>query len=198
VQIPRFHFITPVVPTSLLCTLISAGVDAVQVRDKAADDRTLLAFTRAAVEAVRPLGARVVVNDRVDVALAADADGVHLGATDLPLSVVRDLAPRLMVGATCRSYHDAVQARAAGAAYAGVGPVFESTTKTDLPDPLGLHGLTAATGVLPVVAVAGVTASLVPAILAAGAHGVAVAAAVSRAPDPPAAAREIASALLVA
>jgi len=196
--VPRFHVITPVVPTALLCALVAEGVDAIQVRDKAVDDRTLLAFARAVVSAVRPLGARVVVNDRVDVAIAADADGVHLGASDLPVSVARSLAPRLLIGATCRSYDEAVAARAAGASYAGVGPVFESTTKVDLPTPLEIAGLAEVTGVLPVVAIAGITARRVPAVLAAGAHGVAVMAAVSRAPDPCAAAREIASALRAA
>ena len=194
-QVPRFQVITPVVSTALLRALVAEGVEAVQVRDKAVDARTLLAFATAVVEAVRPLGARVIVNDRVDIALAADADGVHLGACDLPVSVARAIAPRLLVGATCRSYDEAVLARAAGASYAGVGPVFESTTKTDLPAPLGLSGLAAVTGVLPVVAIAGITAARVPSVLQAGAHGVAVVAAVSRAPDPCAAAREIASAV---
>ena len=100
-QVPRFQVISPVVPTTLLRALVLAGVDAIQVRDKAADDRTLLAFATAAVEAVRPLRARVIVNDRLDVALAAGADGVHLGSSDLPVSVARALAPDLMVGATC-------------------------------------------------------------------------------------------------
>ena len=196
--VPRFHVITPVVPTSLLHGLVSAGVDAIQVRDKDADDRALLSFVRMAVDAVRPLGCRVIVNDRVDVALAGGADGVHLGARDLPVSAARALAPGLIVGATCRSHDEVVAAKDAGATYAGVGPVFETVTKTGLPAPLGTAGLAAATGVLPVVAIAGITAARVPGVLAAGAHGVAVAAAVGRAPDPPAAAKEIASALFAA
>jgi thiamine-phosphate pyrophosphorylase len=198
VQVPRFHVITPVVPTALLCALVAEGVDAIQVRDKAADDRALLAFATAAVQALRPLGARVIVNDRVDIALGAGADGVHLGATDVPVSVARSIGPGLLVGATCRSFEEALAARDAGASYVGVGPVFESTTKAGLPSPLGLSGLAAVVGALPVVAIAGITADRVPSVLAAGAHGVAVVAAVSRAPDPRAAAREIASALRAA
>jgi thiamine-phosphate pyrophosphorylase len=194
VLVPRFHVITPVVPVVSLRALVAEGVDAIQVRDKSADDRTLLEFARA----VRSLGICVIVNDRVDIALGAGADGVHLGAADLPVAAARRLAPGLMIGATCRSRDDAVAARDAGASYVGVGPVFESTTKTDLPSPLGLSGLAAVAGVLPMIAIAGITATRVPAVLAAGAHGVAVVAAVSAAPDPPAAAREFASALRVA
>jgi len=198
VLVPRFQLITPVVPTSLLRALVAAGVDAIQVRDKSADDRTIVGFAIAAIEAVRPLGALVIVNDRVDIALAAGADGVHLGEHDLPVRTARRLAPGLLIGATCRS-RDAVEAaREEGASYAGVGPVFPSTTKAGLPDPLGLPGIAAAAGVLPVVAVSGITAARVPEVLRAGAHGVAVVAAVSRAPDPPTAAKEIASALRAA
>ncbi len=192
--IPRFHLVTPVVPTSLLRALVSEGVDAIQVRDKRADDRALLEFARE----VRGLGVAVIVNDRVDLALAAGAAGVHLGADDLPVAAARALAADLMIGATCRSYGDVVAARDAGASYAGVGPVFESPTKTGLPAPLGLVGLASVTGVLPVVAIAGITASRVPSVLAAGAHGVAVVSAVAQATDPPAAAREIAAALRAA
>ena len=192
--VPRFHVITPVVPVVSLRAIVAEGVDAIQVRDKSADDRTLLEFARA----VRSLGICVIVNDRVDIALASGADGVHLGAADLPVAAARRLAPGLMIGATCRSRDDAVAARDAGASYVGVGPVFESTTKTDLPSPLGLSGLAAVGGALPMIAIAGITAARVPAVLSAGAHGVAVVAAVSEAPDPPAAAREFASALRLA
>jgi thiamine-phosphate pyrophosphorylase len=198
VFVPRFHLITPVVRPSLLRSLVAEGVDAIQVRDKLADDRALLRFASAVVEAIRPLGGLVIVNDRIDIALAAGADGVHLGERDLPVRAARRMAPRLLVGATCRSRESVEAAREDGASYAGVGPVFRSTTKHGLPDPLGLSGLTAVAGVLPMVAISGITAATVPEVLRAGAHGVAVVAAVSRAADPPAAAREIAAALRAA
>lgn len=192
--VPRFHVITPVVDLALLRALVTAGVDAIQVRDKTADDRTLLGFC----EAVRALPVTLIVNDRIDVAMAAGADGVHLGAADLPVASARTLSARLMIGATCRSYDDVVRARDEGATYAGVGPVYASTTKPGLPSPLGLSGLAAASGVLPVVAIGGLTTARVPRVLAAGAHGVAVVSAVAHSPDPPRAAREIASALTAA
>jgi len=194
VLVPRLHVITPVVPVASLRPLVAAGVDAIQARDKAADDRELLEF----VGDVLALGITVIVNDRVDVALATGAHGVHLGARDLPVASVRLLAPELLIGATCRSREDALAARAAGASYVGVGPVFASTTKPDLPAPLGVVGLAEVRGVLPVIAIGGITAGTVPSLTTAGAHGVAVVAAVSQAPDPPAAARELASALRVA
>lgn len=185
-------------PVDRLRALVAAGADAVQLRDKSLDDRSLLAFARAAVEALRPTGATVIVNDRVDIALAAGAGGVHLGNDDLPVAAARALAPDLLIGGTCRSHAAVLQARAAGASYVGVGPVFVTTSKDGLPDPLGLDGLAAATGVLPVIAIAGITAARVPAVLAAGAHGVAVLGAVSHAGDPPRATKEIASALAAA
>jgi len=198
VLVPRFHLITPICDLALLRALVAAGVDAVQVRDKRAPDRTLLDFARAVVRELRPLGVTVIVNDRVDLAFASGADGVHLGPSDLPVHVVRRTAPSLLIGATCRSRADVMTARDMGASYAGFGPVFASTTKTGLPDPLGVSAVSDATGILPLVAVGGVTAHAVPALVAAGAHGVAVVAAVAKAPDPPDAAKEIASALFAA
>lgn len=196
--VPRFHLITPCVDVALLRDLVRAGVDAIQVRDKAADDRTLFAFVAAVLDAVGPLGVRVLVNDRVDLALATGADGVHLGLTDLPVAAARSLGPELLIGATCRSRTDAVAAARDGADFVGVGPVFTTTTKIGLPEPIGPDGLGAVAGVLPMIAVAGLDAARVPGVLAVGAHGVAVAGAVARAPDPIAAAEEIATALRAA
>jgi thiamine-phosphate pyrophosphorylase len=195
VLIPRFHLITPIVPLASLAALIAAGVDAIQIRDKEATDRELLDFARVAVASLRPLSATVIINDRIDLALASGADGVHLGAADLPVAVARALAPNLLIGATCRNADDVRAAAAGGADYVGVGPVHATTTKTGLPDPLGPDGLAAATGVLPVIAVGGINVGRVPTVLSAGAHGIAVFGGVSHAPDPPAAAKEIATAL---
>lgn len=194
-RVPRFHVITPICSVALLRALADAGVDAVQLRDKDADDRTLLAFATAAVSTLRPLGVAVILNDRVDLALAANADGVHLGASDLPVATARALAPSLVIGATCRSHAAAVAAARAGADYAGVGPVYPTVSKPGLPTPLGLSGLARVAGPLPMVAIAGIDAARVPAVLGAGAYGVAVLGAVTRAEDPPGAAREIAAAL---
>ena len=168
------------------------------MRAKDLTDREVLALTTAIVELARPAGTLVIVDDRLDVALAAGADGVHLGATDLPVAVVRRVVPAgFVVGATVRSPDMARAAEDAGATYLGVGPAHATTTKAGLPEPLGPPGIravTAATG-LPVIAIGGVTPELVPDLRAAGAHGVAVVAALSEAADPAATAAALTAAL---
>lgn len=176
---------------SSLSELAALGVDGFQVRDKVATTRELVELTRVVLAAVRPAGATVVVDDRLDVALATGADGVHLGADDLPVERATAIAPHLLVGATCRDRDDVERAAAAGAAYAGFGPVFETTSKPGLPSPRGLAGVRAASGVLPLVAIGGIDAARARDARAAGAHGVAVLAALWRAPDPLIAAEEL-------
>jgi len=175
----------------VLAALAQAGVAGFQVRAKALPDADLLAFAASVVDALRPHGAMVVVNDRVDVALAVGADGVHLGRTDLPVAVARRLAPDLLVGATCRNREQALQAAADGADYAGFGPVFATSSKSGLPSPLGLDAVTAAAGALPLVAIGGIEPATARAARAAGAHGVAVIGAIWRQPDPVSAAKEL-------
>ena len=143
------------------------------------------------IGAVRPYGASVVVDDRLDVALATGADGVHLGADDLPVDLAVACAPGLLVGATCRDRGDVERAAAAGAAYAGFGPVFATTSKAGLPPALGVPAVTAASGVLPLVAIGGIDAGRVRPVVDAGAHGVAVLGAIWSKPDPVAAAKEL-------
>lgn len=115
-----------------------------------------------------------------------------MGSNDLPIADAKALVPAgFLIGATCRHRADAERARADGADYAGVGPVHLSSTKMGLPDPIGLRALSAAAQSIPAIAIGGITADRVPAVLRAGAHGVAVAAAVWQALDPPRAAKEI-------
>lgn len=178
---------------TLLPALRAAGVDGFQVRAKEYAGRALLDLTLSVMAAVP--GATVVVNDRLDVALAAGADGVHLGAGDLPVHAARRLAPRLLVGATCRTRAEVEAAAGAGADYAGFGPVFATTSKLGLPAPLGPGALAAAAGVLPLVGIGGVDAGGAVAAREAGAHGVAVIGGIWAAPDPVAAARALAGAV---
>jgi thiamine-phosphate pyrophosphorylase len=180
---------------SLLPALADVGVDGFQVRAKSLATGALVALTRAVVAAVRPSGALVVVNDRLDVALAAEADGVHLGADDLAVADARRLAPGLVVGATCRSRAEVVAAAAAGADYAGFGPVFASGSKAGLPAPVGVPAVREAAGVLPLVAIGGITAATAGEVRAAGAAGVAVIGAIWRHPDPVGAAKELVAAV---
>jgi thiamine-phosphate pyrophosphorylase len=139
---------------SLLPALAMAGVDTFQVRDKTLERPGLIELT-AHVMALVP-AARVIVNDRIDVALMIGANGVHLGASDMGVADARRLVDRasgrrflmgsFLIGATCRTAAEVAAAAAAGADYAGVGPVFATNSKAGLPSPLGLDGLTAVLG----------------------------------------------------
>jgi thiamine-phosphate pyrophosphorylase len=196
--IPRLHVLTDATVgidgLQVVDAALAGGAPLIQIRVK---DRTTgdhLAIARAIVARCRTAGAVSIVNDRVDIALAAGADGVHLGLHDLPMADARALAgDRLFIGGTARDPATARLLVAEGADYLGVGPTFTTTTKDGLPDPLGPDGVAAVVEAVtvPVVAIAGIDASRVPAVLASGAHGVAVTAAVSAAPDPAAAVREL-------
>lgn len=180
---------------SLLSALADAGIDGFQVRAKALTTRDLVALTRAVLDAVAPYDAQVIVDDRVDVALAAGAHGVHLGADDLAVADARRLAPDLLVGATCRSRAAVEAAAADGADYAGFGPVFATDSKAGLPAPVGPDALTSAAGVLPLIAIGGIGATTAGTVRAAGAHGIAVIGAIWRHPDPVSAAKELVTAV---
>ncbi|GAA2520010.1 thiamine phosphate synthase [Pilimelia columellifera] len=150
-------------------------------------DRQAYELAQAAVQLCAASGAVCLVNDRVDVALAVGAAGVHLGADDLPVEVARRLlGPGAVIGATARGPDGALAALEAGASYLGVGPAYPTTTKDGLPDSIGPSGVAAVAAAtrLPVVAIGGVTADRAPGLLAAGAYGVAVVGAVSAAADP--------------
>lgn len=198
--LPRvFCLVGPDDDLSLLPALAARGVTGFQVRDKNSEDRDCLALVVTVMASLASYDVMVVVDDRLDVALAAGADGVHLGARDLPLVHARRLADALdrtfVVGATCR---DAAQVRAAaadGADYAGFGPIGVSGSKADLPDPLGVAALRGATGHLPLVAIGGIDVPTAREVRAAGAHGVAVIGAVWRARDPLRAAEELVAAV---
>lgn len=199
--LPRIHCITDF-PSyddhtiAVLEAVVAEGVDGVQVRAKSLPDRQLWAFTRALVERLAGTPARVIVNDRLDIALAAGAHGVHLGHGDLPVAEARRLAPPgFLVGGTCRNVEHAGDARKQGADYVGVGPVYPTTTKAGLPGPIGLATLEAAAHVLPAIAISGINAERTPGVMATGAYGIAVASAICRSPDPVLAAKEIVEAV---
>jgi thiamine-phosphate pyrophosphorylase len=174
-------------PLDVVDAALAAGAPVIQVRAKALTDRALFALADAVVARCRAAGATSLVDDRVDIALATGADGVHLGDDDLPVDVARRLlGPDAVIGATARDA-DAARARVAeGADYLGVGPAYATSTKFGLPDPLGPQavGEVAAAIDVPVVAISGITVDRVPEVLACGVHGVAVVAAVSRSEDP--------------
>ena len=180
-SLPRiFCLVSSTDDLSALSDLADLGVDGFQVRDKDVTTSELVELTRVVLAAVRPSGAMVVVDDRLDVALATGADGVHLGADDLTVADARRIAPDLVVGATCRDRGAVERAAGAGASYAGFGPVHHTSSKAGLPAPLGPAAIGAATGLLPLVAIGGIDAVL---------------GAIWRQPDPVAAAKELVAAV---
>jgi len=112
-----------------LAHCMTAGVNLVQMREKRLGDRELLELARAYRDATREAGALFVVDDRVDIALAAQADGVHLGQGDMPVADARRIAPNLLIGASSHSVEEALAAQEAGADYVNIGPIFETRTK---------------------------------------------------------------------
>ncbi len=173
-----------------LAAAVAAGAPVVQIRRKQCTDRELYDFAEVVVDFCTAAGATCIVNDRVDVALAVGAAGTHLGAYDLPVAAVRAVAgPDHLVGGTARNPRQGHKLVAEGADYLGVGPAYATATKHGLPDPIGPAGVAAVAAAVdvPVIAIGGVTAERVPELLAAGAWGVAVTAAVSEAADPAAA-----------
>ncbi|MGI8496096.1 MAG: thiamine phosphate synthase [Gemmatimonadaceae bacterium] len=171
---------------------VRGGATMIQLRLKDADARTLVEVARALVAT---LTVPVVVNDRMDVALAAGAAGVHLGTDDLPVAAVRAIAPAaFVIGASVGS--DAELPSASGADYVGIGPVFGTPSKSDAGAPIGeaeFARLAHRCGV-PAVAIGGITAESATALIASGASGVAVIRAILGAPDPEGAARAFGSA----
>ncbi|MBX6377239.1 MAG: thiamine phosphate synthase [Clostridia bacterium] len=174
---------------------VAGGASAIQLRDKTARVADLCAWARAMADVCRSAGVPFIVNDRTDVALATDADGVHVGQDDLPVALARKiLGPSRLLGVSVDNPEEARRAAAAGADYVGAGSVFATATKPDAGPVIGLEGLRAiceAVGI-PVIAIGGITAANAAACIAAGAAGVAVVSAVVAAPDVEAATRELA------
>ncbi|MEM6756303.1 MAG: thiamine phosphate synthase [Planctomycetota bacterium] len=181
----------------VLRAALEAGVDCVQVREKAMSGRALVERVEAVIDQARPRGAAVIVNDRADVAISAGADGVHVGDHDVPCDRLRRWVDRgLVVGVSTHAMDDARAALAAGADYAGVGQVFASGTKRRA-ELAGLAYVEAffSWGRLPGLAIGGIDAGNVASVVEAGAIGVAVSGAICAADDPGAAAASIVAAL---
>jgi thiamine-phosphate pyrophosphorylase len=168
-------------PLDLLDAWLEGGVTFWQLRAKHLPDGALLELIDAAVERTHRAGARLIVNDRADLALMAGADGVHVGQTDLPPAAVRRISgDAFLVG---RSTHTDEQVEAAcrePVSYVAIGPVFQTASKAGSTDPaVGLAGVRsaaerAAARSMPVVAIGGLTLDSAPRVLAAGAASVAV------------------------
>jgi thiamine-phosphate pyrophosphorylase len=175
------------------------GATLIQLRDKKGDTRDMVASARAIKQALAPFGVPFVVNDRVDVALAAGADGVHLGPEDMTAEDARRLlGPKALIGISIKST-DAAEAAPVGLVdYVGSGGVYVTLSKQQKNAPIGTEGLSRIAAVLrrrapqlPLAGIAGIDAGNAAPVIAAGADGVAVISAISLASDPAAAARTL-------
>ncbi len=175
----------------ILCAAIDGGVALVQLRNKSAQPSDLLAAARRVGDHARANGAIFVVNDHLDLAMEAGADGVHLGQDDLTVAQARDRWAGL-IGQSTHSLEQAVSAQEAGADYIGVGPVYETPTKPGRAAVrLGLLAEVDAAVSLPWFAIGGIDSGNIDLVIGAGASRVAVVRAVCHAPDPAGAAREL-------
>lgn len=175
---------------------LAGGVAIVQLRDPEAKTGRLVEDARALLQVLRPAGVPLIINDRVDVALAVDADGVHVGQLDMTVPDVRALiGPDRILGLSIST--PAQFERAApvldAVDYLGVGPIFSTQTKPDASTPIGPAGLAAivARTALPVVAIGGLNGTNAAEAIHAGAAGVAVVSAICAAPDAAHATREL-------
>ncbi|MDI6893880.1 MAG: thiamine phosphate synthase [Bacillota bacterium] len=174
------------------------GATAIQLRSKELTARQLYLTGLSLRRLTREMGLLFIVNDRVDVALAVDADGVHLGREDLPLEAARRLmGRRKIIGVSVDTVEEAERARRGGADYLGAGPVFATTSKCDAGPAMGPDGLRSICRAvrIPLVGIGGVNVHNARRVLEAGAAGVAVISAVVSAPDVTAAAAALRSAL---
>ncbi len=172
------HALEPRPLLPLVLEAVRAGVDLVQIREKDLATRELFSLAReAATEAERvKKGTRVIVNDRLDVALAAGAHGVHLGTRSMPAPAVRRIVSRdFLVGVSCHSLRETLAAESAGADYALLGPIFQTLSKIQYGPPLGLETLrdVAARVSIPLYALGGISVERVRPCLEAGATGIA-------------------------
>jgi thiamine-phosphate pyrophosphorylase len=190
-------------PAELAAAAARGGATLVQYRDKRGEKRRLVSTARAILDALRPFGVPLLVNDRVDVALAAGAQGAHVGRTDMaPEDARRLLGPAALLGVTIHHAREAEGLAPGVADYAGCGPVFATASKDPGDPPLGpdglarlLHELRALLPGLPACGIAGVTAANAPLVVGAGADGVAVIGDLFLADDVEAAARRLRAAV---
>jgi len=170
-----------------ITAIIAGGVDIIQLRDKQADDRTLLARSKILKECIAASERDVlfIMNDRPDLAVLAGADGVHVGQEELPVALVRQIVGTMLIGVSTHSIEQARQAVLDGADYIGAGPVFESATKEFSQFP-GLEYLqeVAAEIVVPAFAIGGITEDRLDEVLQTGIRRVAVSSALLLADDP--------------
>ena len=173
-------------PADAARAVVAGGGRLIQLRMKDRSSAEILAVAEELRTITSRAGAKLVINDRVDLALAVGADAVHLGADDLPVEVARRLlGPHVLIGRSTHSLEEAMAAVSAGADYIGFGPMFSTTTKIVNYPPQGFERLRSvrARVAIPIVAIGGITEETASAVLAAGADAAAMIGEIGRAPD---------------
>ncbi|MBQ8271712.1 MAG: thiamine phosphate synthase [Tidjanibacter sp.] len=173
---------------------VAGGVTMVQLREKECPTGEFIALARRLKALLAPLGVPLIINDRVDVALAADADGVHIGQSDMHYEDARRLLGRdKIIGLSVENFSDLERANSLDVDYVGISPVYGTPTKSDTAEPFGLEGLRRAVALSthPTVAIGGMNAQTIGAVMATGTDGVAVVSAICSAPSPRKAAEEL-------
>lgn len=173
---------------------VQGGVTCVQLREKHANSRDFYAQAVALMDLLTPLNVPLIINDRLDIALACSAQGVHLGQSDLPVDAARKLLPpEVFIGWSVETMAEVAQSAALPVDYLGVSPVFATPTKTDTATPWGLEGLQRVRTAtpLPLVAIGGIHLHNAASVLQAGADSLAVVSALCSAADPHTAAQQL-------
>ncbi|PFG58700.1 thiamine-phosphate pyrophosphorylase [Vibrio sp. ES.051] len=173
---------------------VEGGVTMVQVREKHGDVRAFIERAQAVKEILKDTGVPLVINDRVDVALAVDADGVHLGQSDMPAKIARQLiGPNKILGLSIETEEQLAEADSLPIDYIGLSAIFSTPTKANTKKHWGIDGLKLAlnTTPLPIVAIGGINETNIPEISATGVHGLALVSAICNAEDPKAAATHL-------
>jgi len=203
-QIGRLHVLTDTVLQSRFSHLelarmaIGGGADTIQFRQKAGATREMIDIVRQLKQLCMDSGATLVVNDRLDVAIAVEADGVHLGQDDFPIPLARKLlGESRIIGGSAASLEEAQKCLAEGADYIGFGPVYPTTSKTDADPVTGIKLLKQAVEAipLPIIAIGGISVENTPEVIRAGAGGIAVISAVCCQENPEQATRALHQAL---
>lgn len=203
-QIGKLHILTDTVLQSRFSHMeitrlaIAGGADTIQYRQKSGSTREMIEIARNMKRLCSEAGVTFIVNDRLDVAIAAEADGVHLGQDDFPIPMARDLLGEgLIIGGSAATLDEARKCLSEGAGYVGFGPVYPTSSKDDAGPVSGIDILKQVVEVipLPIIAIGGVSAENIPDVMRAGAHGIAVISAVCCQDDPEEATRALYQAL---
>jgi len=175
---------------------VAGGVSCVQLREKHCSTREFITQARALKRFLKSKKIPLIINDRLDVALAVEADGLHLGQKDMTISDARKISgTSLIIGISAESVDDAIRAEKEGADYIGISPVFATPTKSDTAPPLGLEGIKTIRKMIasPIVGIGGINRQNALSVITAGADGIAVVSAIVGAKDPKDAAFELKS-----